>query len=244
MTLLPISLTKDFIPIVKIGQKVSNGQTIARKKDQGQENIIHLKDFSITPKDLESSLKKHLGDAVMKGETVAIKKKLFGGKKILSEVDGTISKIDDQTCDVYIQTAKSAKEETIISPVEGTVDFCNNGRIVLKTTKTVVAAKDAFGWDATGELVFIKPPVKLSEDIEGKIIAVDKADKLLLYKAIGLSAIGIITSDLEEVDFIDFEERKINAAIMLLERQEFEKLEKINGKKILCDVEGKAIIIL
>ena len=245
MILLPIHLSKDFSPIVAKGQKISVGEIIAQKKDISKDDIIHLGDFGISPQSLKSSLKKNLGDKVQIGDSVAVKKKIFGGKKILSSVNGTISKIDEQNCNLYIKVESVVEVKPLISPVEGIVEICNNEQIVIKTAKNAISVKDALGKDAIGQLLYIKTlPLGLNESIEGKIIANEILDKVSLYKALGLGAIGIIAVELKELDFIEIQERDINAAIMLIDKEEFKKLEKINGKKVLCDVKGKAILIL
>lgn len=244
MTLLPINLPKDLEILVSKGQKVINGQVLAQRKSISKDNIIHLSNFGISTKELKSSLKKNLGDKVVEGDTLAVKKKLFGGEKILSSTSGTMSRIDEQNCDIYLKSEKQVEGEKVISPVEGTVDFCNNEQIVIKTAKNAVVAKDAFGKDAIGKLLLIKNANSLSEEVEGKIIAVNLIDRVFLYKALSLGAIGIVATDFDDLDFIEVENTKIDGAVILLDPKEFSKLEKENGNKILVDVKGKAILFL
>lgn len=244
MTLLPINLPKDLEILVSKGQKVINGQILAQRKSILQDNVIHLSDFRISTKELKSSLKKNLGDKVVEGDTLAVKKKLFGGKKVLSTLSGTISKIDEQTCDIYLKSEKQIEGEKIISPVEGTIDFCNNEQIVIKTAKNVVVTKDAFGKDAIGNLLLIKNANSLSEEVNGKIIAVNLIDRVFLYKALSLGAIGIIATDFDDLDSIEVESTNIDGGVVLIDSKDFTKLEKENGNKILVDVKGKAILFL
>lgn len=244
MTLLPINLPKDLEILVSKGQKVISGQVLAQRKSISQENTIHLSDFGISQKQLKSSLRKNLGDKVVEGDTLAIRKKLFGGEKILSTISGTISKIDEETCDIYFKSEKQIEGEKVISPVEGIIDFCNNEQIVIKTAKNAVVAKDAFGKDAIGNLLLIKNANSLSEEISGKIIAVNLIDRVFLYKALSLGAIGIIATDFDDIDFIEVENTNIDGAVILIDSKEFIKLEKENGNKVLVDVKGKAILFL
>jgi hypothetical protein len=85
-----------------------------------------------------------LGDAVSEGEVLAEKKgrtwKSF--KKLISQFSGTITKIDKTNGDVSIRSASGKRKfsETIISPVAGTVDFCNNEKIVIKTDQDAILA--------------------------------------------------------------------------------------------------------
>ena len=244
MTLLPINLPKDLEILVSKGQKISVGQPLAQKKSFSSDNVIHLSDFGISQKEFKSSLKKNLGDKVLEGDTLAIKKKLFGGQKVLSSTSGTVSKIDEQNCDIYIKSENTTNGEKIISPVEGTIDFCNNEQIVIKTAKNAVVGKDAFGKDAIGNLLLIKNASFLNEDVEGKIIAVSLIDRVFLYKALSLGAIGIIATDFDDLDFIEVENTNIDGAVMLIDSKDFSNLEKEDGKKILIDVKGKAILFL
>lgn len=244
MTLLPINLPKDLEILVSKGQKVISGQALAQIKSVSQDNVIHLSDFGVSQKEFKSSLKKNLGDKVVEGDTLAIKKKLFGGEKILSSVSGTVSKIDEEACDIYLRSEQQIEGEKVISPVEGIIDFCNNEQIVIKTAKNAVVAKDAFGKDAIGKLLLIKNANSLSEEVEGKIIAVNLIDRVFLYKALSLGAIGIVATDFDDLDFIEVENTKIDGAVILLDPKEFSKLEKENGNKILVDVKGKAILFL
>ncbi len=111
MTLLPINLPKDLEILVSKGQKVISGQIIAQIKSVSQDNAIRLSDFGISQKEFKSSLKKNLGDKVVEGDIVAIKKKLFGGEKILSSVNGTFSKIDEESCSIYLNSEKKVEGE-------------------------------------------------------------------------------------------------------------------------------------
>lgn len=246
MTLLPINLPEGAKPTVSVGDKIAQRDIIAKKQSSSIDEIIHLsKDFDILPKDIEKSVKKNLGDSIKTGEVIAVKKKTFGGEKILSKISGTLTKIDNIAGDLYIKTEGTELTEDIFSPVDGIIDFCNNEKIVIKTQKNTVLAKDAFGVDITGELL-VKNLVlgNITDDINDKILVTQNLDKVSLFKSLGLGAKGIISVSLEAMDSLDFSEKLNNVAIFLVEENDFEKLKKQNGKKVIANIKSKLIIIL
>lgn len=245
MTLLPIILSKGAVSVVKISDKISVGQVIAQIKIFGSEDLIKLKSYQISPKELELSLRKHLGDGVLIGEVIAVKKKIIGSTKILSKISGTITRIDVDKCEIYIKSSDGEVSDDIISPVEGTVDFCNNEKIVIKTDKEVIIAKDALGQDLTGELfVGDFTAQSLNNEVSGKILVTQTLDKTGFYKAFGLGAKGIIAVDLIGLDFLDFEKDSMQEPVFLISEEDFKKIKKNNGKTVFGEVKTKGIIIL
>ena len=246
MTLLPVNLPEGAKPTVSVGDKIAQRDIIAKNKTSSIDQIIHLfKDCNILPKDIESSLKKNLGDSIKAGEVIAVKKKIFGGEKILSKISGTLTKIDNIAGDLYIKTKEVELVEDIISPVDGIIDFCNNEKIVIKTQKNTVVAKDAFGVDITAEIL-VKNLVlgNITQDVNNKIVVTENLDKISLYKSLGLGAKGIISVNLEGFDFSDFSENLVHEAVLIIEEKDFEKFKKNNGKKIIVNIKSKLIIIL
>jgi len=155
MTLLPVLLPEGFVPKVSVNDKLTVGQIIAEKKEKGIEEVIHVfQILRVPPQKIVKTLRKNLGDSVSKGDVLAIKKGRLrlGTKKIISEFSGTIVKIDEEKGDVLIHTGVGDKNLiSIISPVDGIVDFCNNDKIVIKTERHVLLAKRATGEEARGE---------------------------------------------------------------------------------------------
>ena len=246
MTLLPINLPKDTILKVSVGDKIAEGDIIAKNKIKNFDEIIHLsKDCDILPKDIESALKKNPGDSIQVGEVIAVKKKNFRKEKILSKISGTLIKIDKEIGDLYIKTDGQGPMEDIISPVDGIIDFCNNEKIVIKTQKNTILAKDAFGVDITAE-IFVKNLVSgnVNQDVKDKIIVTQNLDKVSLFKSLGLGARGIIAENLIDIDFSDFSENLTDEAVLTVEKKDLEELQKSNGKKIIANIKSKLIIIL
>jgi hypothetical protein len=252
MTLLPILLPEGFAPKVSVDDKLTAGQVIAEKSQKGIEEIIHVSQiFGITPKQMVKSLKKNLGDSVSKGDVVALKKGHLGlgTKKIISEFSGTIIKIDEEKGDVLIHTGLGDKNlVTIISPVDGTVDFCNNDKIVIKTDKETLLATQAVGKEARGELFVIEDKdIDFSEVPAGvvkKIVLGSKFEKGSIFKALGLGALGIIGVEIRESDLEDLEEKEIKSPVFQIEEKDFNKLLKHKEKEVYLDPENKSIVVL
>lgn len=247
MTLLPVLLPEGYEPTVSVNDKLTVGSLIAEKKGAKSEEIIHVsKVLNDSPSNLDKSVQKNLGDSITSGEVLAIKKgKLgLGAKKVLSKFSGTVVKIDTEAGEVTIRTNNLGFSESLFSPIDGIVDFCNNEKIVIKSQNHAVMADDSTGKEKTGELVYIQDfdQNKLTSEVEDKILLVKKIDKASLFKAIGLDAGGIITQSLDGADFVDLCEKNIEAAIMIVSEDNFKKLEKMDGKKVFLDIKDKGIV--
>jgi len=249
MTLLPVLLPEGFISKVAVNDKLAVGQIIAEKKNT-PENLINVAFyFNVPYQDIQKLLKKNLGDAVLEGDILAEKKGDLGkpSKKLISQFSGTITKIDKTNGDVGIRGSLEKEAlETIISPVEGIVDFCNNEKIVIKTDKDAILAIDGLGEESEGEVIFLDrlEEQELNSKIAGKIILAQSVDRVSLFKAIGLDAAGIIIKSLGDTDFIDLAQKKIKTPIMIVRDEDFRKLIKADKKQIYLGGKDKTIVNL
>jgi len=250
MTLLPVLLPEGYVLKVSANDKLTAGQTIAEKRMNGIEKVIHLSQiFNLSPKDILKVLKKNLGDGILKGDILAEKKNGLGvgSKKIISEFSGTIIRIDEGSGDLIIREAgQEEKVETLISPVDGMVDVCDNEKILIKTNKDAILAEDGLGNEKEGELLYFEDAGEeiLSKEIEEKIILAKTIDRVAVFKAIGLDAGGIITEDLENMDFVDLTEKRIDMPVMIVSGEDFKKLVKANRKMVYLGGKDKSIVIL
>lgn len=252
MTLLPVLLPEGYAPTISVDDKLTAGQVIAEKGEKAVEEVIHLSQvLKIPAKKISKHFKKHLGDAVSKGEVIAEASGTLGlgGRKIISEISGTVVKIDEETGDVLVHTGTSKDTNlTIVSPVDGTVDFCNNEKIVIKTDKEALVAKSAKGEDLRGELYVIDGEevdfLRLTSQVSKKIVLGRSFEKGSIFKALGLGALGIIGIDIREGDLEDLEEKGIKAAVLTVEENDFKKLLENKHKQFYLDPKNKAIVIL
>ena len=252
MTLLPVLLPEGFTPKVSVNDKLTAGQIIAEKKEKGIEEVIHVSQILGTPfKKIIKTLRKNLGDGVSKGDILAIKKgKLgLGTKKIISEFSGTIIKIDEEKGDLLIRTGLTdGNLITIISPVDGIVEICNNNKIVIKTDRDALLAKRAGGEEAKGELFLIEDEeidfAKITAEVAKKIVLGKNFVKGSIFKVFALGALGVVGVKIEESDFENLQEKGIKSPVVQIEEIDFAKLVKQNNKQVYLDPENKSLIVL
>jgi len=250
MTLLPVLLPEGYVAKVSANEKIAVGTVLAEKKSGAREKVIHISSvFNLTPKDIQKVLKKHLGDGILKGDIIAEKKGGLGvgSKRIISEFSGTIIRIDEENGDLIVrESGEETSAETLVSPVDGIVDSCDNEKIVIKTDKNAILAEDGLGKEKEGDLLYLEDAQEehLGKEIEGKVILTKLIDRVAIFKAIGLDANGIITEDLENADFVDLTEKVIETPIMIVNGENFKKLVKANGKKVYLGGKDKSIVIL
>jgi hypothetical protein len=256
MTLLPVLLPEGYTSKVSVNDKLAAGDTIAILTSGNKETLENTVNvafyFNVPSHDITKFLKKNLGDAISEGEVLAEKKGGLGksAQKLISQFSGTITKIDQTNGDVGVRSASGNIEpessKTIISPVAGTVDFCNNEKIVIKTDRDAILALDGLGEEAQGEVISLGEleETELNSEMAGKIILADSVDKVSLFKAIGLDAIGIVIKSLEDTDFIDLEQKRITVPVMIVSEEDYKKLARIDKKHVFLGGKDKTIVIL
>ncbi len=268
MTTLPITLPPGFFPQVKIGDAITAGQTIAKKEKKPDEVIDLAKELSIPIEEVAKTLKKNPGDTIQPGDTIAAKGGLFGEKKVVSGISGTLLRFERNTGHVVIRLdtpsqesaakdEKSSHEDVILSPLDGTVSLCNNDTIHVQTDKNVLLAEKGIGDPVEGEVAKADGllrnaniladeiiPADLTTDLIGKIIVGGKYNREVLTKAVGMGVVGIIASDISDEDLDYLASKNIQATIAVLNKESLEKIVKWVGKKAYLDGKGKTILLL
>lgn len=115
-----------------------------------------------------------------------------------------------------------------------------------KSNKKTIIAKDGLFKDIKGELAILKNTEgdELLKFVEDKIVLVKSIDKVFLFKIIALGALGVITQELEDMDFIDLSQMHLMGAMLIVSGDDFNELEKNVKKDIMISEENKSIIIL
>jgi hypothetical protein len=248
MTLLPILLPEGFSLKVSTGDKIAVGQTLGEGQGSFHEITIHLAhELKLVPQRVLKTLKKNLGDSIAVGDVLAVKKSLIGSQSVLSEFSGIIIRVDEASGDLIIRTNGGEQNlKTITSPVDGVVDSCIDGRVVLKTEKHAILAVDGVGGEASGAIEYLadSDETKLDSCIKGKILLTRGIDKVYVFKTIGLEAAGIVTEQLEDIDFVDLEEKKVRMPIVEVSEEDFKKLVKEKDKNLYLFGKNKSIIVL
>lgn len=258
MTTLPITLPPGFFPQVKIGDAITAGQTIAKKEKKPDEVIDLAKELSIPIEEVVKSLKKNPGDAIQPGDTIAAKGGLFGEKKVVSSISGTLLRFERNTGHVLIRLDTPSQEsDVILSPLDGTVSLCNNDTIHIQTDKNVLLAEKGIGDPVEGEVAKADGllrnsniladeviPADLTTDLIGKLIVGGKYNREVLTKAVGMGVLGIIASDISDEDLDYLVSKNIQATIAVLSKENLEKIVKWADKKAYLDGKGKTILLL
>lgn len=214
MTSLPISLPKGYKPIVKKGDLVKAGQTIATADQEIAPTIPPPDEIPVDNEiviDLASAMdasgdaiRKYLsrgpGDSILKGDIIAKKPKTFGLKReeIVAAVSGTIVRYERDTGRLIIRTegkeekniaSPSSRPEEIISPLEGTVAVCNNDEIVIESESTDLVGTKGRGGTASGKVLVVQPQEDESL-VSGTQITKDAIGAILLLPDIDKEAVA------------------------------------------------------
>lgn len=245
MTLLPILLPEGFSLKVSAGDKITAGQVIAEGTDKIHEEVIPIAhQLKLVPKKAIGMLKKSLGDSIAVGDILAVKKSLLGSQKVISEFSGTLVKINEETGDLIVRVSSDATNiKTITAPVDGVVESCDEKQIVLKTEKQAIVAIDGIGGDSEGQIKYLtdSDESKLGLEVKDKILLTKTINRIYLFKMIGLEAAGIITEELEDVDFVDLEEKHVRMPVLKVSDEDFKKLTKENN--VFLFGKNKSIVI-
>jgi hypothetical protein len=247
MNLLPIVLEEGFRATISVGDKISEGQIIAKREGK-KEKIISLKDhFNLPLKNLSKTLKKNPGDSVKEGETLAEHKKVLGlgSKKVLSTVSGTLIRFDEEKGELLIRALKGeGEEEDLISPVDGVVDSLQDYKIVIRTERNILPLKNAIGTSVKGPTFFPKDTNDSSIDLEvsGKILVGENFDHLSLFKALGLGAKGVVGKFFED-DFDILKSKILDGAVCLVDGETFSKMLQYKNQEIYLDPIKRIILL-
>ncbi|HSW48074.1 MAG TPA: hypothetical protein VLG67_03235 [Candidatus Saccharimonadales bacterium] len=250
MTSLPIPLPDGFSPTIQQDDQVTVGQIIAVKKASMDEEINIPKVLSIKLSKVKNVLKKSPGEAVDKGDIIAVKNNFLGtSSKILrSSVSGTVIRYERDSGNLVIKTsfASSSNLENIISPVEGRVILCNNNEIVINTDKNALIGNKSVGAEGTAELFVLEVSDAYHLDVRtiGKIVLGEKFTREMLLKGIGIGVAGIVGVEIEDEDLVHIAEKNFQTPIIEIAHQDLEKLSTWAGKRIFLDAGSKSIIFL
>lgn len=272
MTSLPILLPDGYAPIVKTGDKVAASQIIAKKDGNlksgedapvsTREEIVDLPaQLGVSPEHIGKTLKKNPGDSVTKGEILASKKQSFGLKemKVISQAEGTVLRFERETgrlvirlgenADMPEQTARVAG--TILSPVAGVISSVDPKSVVIATDEKAVVGDFGSGGVAEGELAMLPERqnkaeyiTEITEKAAGFILAAPYVDKQIIAKSDALGVLGIVCGALDE-DACDYlKTRNVTFPLVKLPQEEYKKIVKQIGKRILLNGETRSIIVL
>lgn len=252
MATVTIYLPKNAHIKVRENDKVEFGQELANC-DFSSENVIYnlAKLLSIKAKETVSAVKKKEGDEVKKNEVLAKKSKLFGflKKKVVVTFHGKVARIDYEKGEIEIAPLM-VQSKVIVSPVEGKVVKIDKEEIVVDFNGIIVFAKRGIGKMKNGDLsVLARKDDKVSlsdikEDHKEKILLGGKFSRPVLEKAFGVGVASVIATDIDDGDFLHFEESTFfNPSLILIAKADYEELTRVDGKKAVVEGEHKRVMI-
>ncbi len=179
--------------LIKPGQKVDFNTSLLKENKRNEIKIQIARKLHIHPSKIFQSLKKVVGDQVVKGELIAEKKSFFSGKKYKSEYDGIIKEVDHVE-GLLVLEIDSSEENERKSFFKGRVEEVNKDEIKLVVEKVKefegVNASSFFG----GEVFYLKNEYEICEDqVDGKIVVCESLSGINQIKIEALGAIGFVT---------------------------------------------------
>ena len=262
MTTLPIKLPSGFYPKVTIGDNVAIGQILAQK-DKKKDEVIDLStQLGISLRDVPKTVKKNPGDSVAPGDILAAKKGLFGEKKVVSGIAGTVLRYERDKGALVIrahggQVKSEEAKETIVSPLDGIVSLCNNEEIQIKSDSNAFLGVSGIGTGVEGELIkadglgrtkSIEEDEVIAADLTadqiGKIIIGGTFNREVLSKAAAMGVRGVVASKILDEDLTFITEKNLALAAAVFAKEDIKKISDWVGKRIFLDGQDKAVLFL
>lgn len=248
MISLPINFPSGFIPLVKSGDLVSVGQIIASKSTADSETINIPQALSIKLSKVKKVLIKMPGEAVAKGDILAVSKNLFGTKKTIlrSNVEGTVVKYERQTGNLLIKTDVDLAKEDIVSPIDGTIGICHNDKIFINTDKNFVSGIKSAGGEGKGEVFVLEVDdmYRIDSSAIDKIIVGHNLNREILLKGIGIGVAGMIGTAISDNDLAHIQEKNFTTPIIEIGEENLRQVLESTNRKLFIDAKTKTIIFL
>ncbi len=256
MPTLPFSLPDGYSPLVKEGDIVTAGHILAQFQGSVEEFVNIPEQLGVPLKNAGKYINKNPGETIEAGDVLAIKKNLFGKTKaaVISEVGGTILRYERDTGNLIVQTDQIADVTDLISPVDGTVQLCNNKEIVIHTDKAVAGTRVASGTKGEGEIYVLKESFienssgnvifYLDHNAVGKIILGNTFTRDVLIKGVGIGAAGFLGQSILDQDIEYLREKKITMPVMEVSAEALATLLEMHGQKVILDAQTKTVIFL
>jgi hypothetical protein len=256
MPTLNFDLPENYKVLVKEGATVEAGQILAKSE-------AHVEEFVTVPEHLDVPVKnvgKYIyvgpGDTIKAGDVIAEKKNFFGKVKaaIVSEINGTVLRFERDTGNLIVRNDDVADEGDIISPVEGTVELCNNKEIVIRTDHALTGTRVVSGTKSEGELFVLEESFSesgagnvlfyLDSRAVGKIVLGDTFTRDILIKGVGIGTAGFLAKSISDDDIAYLRERNIAMPVMEIDAESIETLRKKHGQKVVIDAQTRTVLFL
>ncbi len=190
---IDVPLIKGVKILVKEKDKVKIGQPLWEYEETKNIEIDAARQLKIKPNNIFDYLKKFINDQVKKNDILALKKTLFGHKKILAPFDGFVKEINHESGIITLSTV--IKKSLFLSFFKGEIENVNektlrikiiNGKAYPLKNKT---ALDYFG----GKIFYMKNQNFTASDVNDKIVFTKKLTPIEQIKAEALGVKGFIS---------------------------------------------------
>jgi len=209
--------------LVAVGDKVNYDTVVARTQIPGDPEVVKAAILlEVEPEDLSKYLKKKIGERVLKGESMAGYKTLFGliKRDVPSPLDGTIESISNLTGQVIVRAPPTPLDMNAYIPGK-VVNILPQEGAVVETNAAFIQGIFGLGGESHGKirLTVESPREELladhitSEDrgavlIGGSSVALDG-----LRKAVEVGASCVVVGGIEHKDATTFMGEEIGVAI-------------------------------
>lgn len=254
MPVLPIDLTDGYVPVIQINDAVRVGQILASRPKITEFSVHIAEKLGIDPKKVGNHLLKNPGDTVHPGDEIAVRKNFWGktGSAVVSTIDGIVTRFERHSGVMFIKPAgQTDGEESIISPIEGTISLCNNEKILIETDKHFVLGNRGSGDSATETVLFVHEnssdtvqSFELDASTIGNIVLGRYFPKELLIKSVSMGISGIIGTKFLSEDLAYLQNKRITLPVIEIAEDDLPKLKHWHGKRAYMHGEGKTVILL
>lgn len=213
--------------LIKNGQSVDFNTPFIKTNQATQLKISLAKKLSIPQDKIFRHLQKFVGEAIVKGDILAVKKNFLSTKKITSPVDGVIKEIDhvEGVLIVDTHTEDKAEEQCYF---KGEITGIENNKVTIKISKGLEAALKKTTQSFGGSVRYI---TSTSEEdfkkleIEGCVVVAESLTAYLQAKCEALGAVGFVT-------LIKLPESTSIPAVVIKEIHDFKKI--MNAAHTYC----------
>ncbi len=235
-----VKVNSGTVLLVGKGDKIEKDQPIAQKKKTLLEKINASAELSLDPKTISKGLLVKKGDRIKKGDClILIRAFPLKVKKLFSPVSGLFESFSDLTGEIKIAVGKEEKQ--IISPVTGEVIEAEKERLKVKFGAYRIIGEAVGKGRDWGELMVIgKGELSLPENIENKILFIDKLTSLHIKKGIVLGVRGFLSFEISS-DVCRLEKPSL---LFKIEKEAVRnKLAEFSGSSVLLDSANGQLLI-
>ncbi len=209
--------------LVKKGDKVKGEDVVARTMIPGDVHTVNVAGIlGILAEDIESVMKKKVGDKVEKNEVIAESKGFFGlfRSTAQSPAEGTIESISKVTGQVIIR--EPAKPVEVNAYIDGeVVEIIGEEGVVIESTASFIQGIFGIGGEARGEITVavnsneeVLTSAHIKTEHRGKIVV---GGSLIQYdaiqRAVEVGVVGLVAGGIEDTTLKKFLGYDIGVAI-------------------------------